>query len=500
MVLFAARRKAAVQLDVLSQLYPPRPYDGSRELRGLLASYRWRLAFEGLARYVVRGLIAGGLLVTAASGLTWLAALSIPSVAIWLALLLPIGAALLVAAVRWPSHARAARAVDRRLGLEERLGTAIELTGRGRFDRLQMEDAIARLRSTTPGWPRQVASRRELALGLGTVALAIGSLLLPLFPRPTFTPAADVAPPVDAAAIAEERVIPPDVLDMRSLGAAVAEEQAPDANLAPRVQAAQAQQESLDNLAQALSDVSASKGAADAIQRGDYASARDQLNTLAEEADQLSDAAKKQLSRALANAAASSGADRQLADRERQAAQALGRSNYADQRQALQQLAEQVARSGARSMSPSQLARDTGRLQQQQASSGASGASAQSNGMQAQQQQAAGTNGQLGGQSGQGQSAGEQGGPGAGSGSVDGVGGPTGRLETSGQLVEVPTKLSSGPGERPPSGAEDQTGANPGMGGRNVVESAQTQHTGQITPEQNLVPSEQRPVVRGYFR
>ena len=109
-------------------------------------------------------------------------------------------------------------------------------------------------------------------------------------------------------------------------------------------------------------------------------------------------------------------------------------------------------------------------------------------------------NGAAGGQSPDGANAGEQGGVGAGSGSTDGVGDPSGRLSTSGQLVEVPTKLGPGPGERPADGSEDQTGANPGISGRSVVEAAQTQQTGQVTPEQNLVPSEQRPVVRGYFR
>ena len=32
------------------------------------------------------------------------------------------------------------------------------------------------------------------------------------------------------------------------------------------------------------------------------------------------------------------------------------------------------------------------------------------------------------------------------------------------------------------------------------LELAQAQQTGQVAPEQNLVPGEQRPVVRGYFR
>ena len=61
-------------------------------------------------------------------------------------------------------------------------------------------------------------------------------------------------------------------------------------------------------------------------------------------------------------------------------------------------------------------------------------------------------------------------------------------------------KLGSGPGVRPPDGTEDQTGNDPTTGARSVSELAQAQQTGQVAPEQNLVPGEQRPVVRGYFQ
>ena len=74
------------------------------------------------------------------------------------------------------------------------------------------------------------------------------------------------------------------------------------------------------------------------------------------------------------------------------------------------------------------------------------------------------------------------------------------RLDTSGQQVQVPLKLGNGPGVRPADGTEDQSAPDPKLGGRAISETAQTQQTGQLAPEQNLVPGEQRPVVRGYFR
>ncbi len=73
-------------------------------------------------------------------------------------------------------------------------------------------------------------------------------------------------------------------------------------------------------------------------------------------------------------------------------------------------------------------------------------------------------------------------------------------LDTSGQRVDVPTKLGTGPGVRPLDGTEDQLGTDPSAPARSVSELVQSQQTGQVAPEQNLVPGEQRPVVRGYFR
>jgi hypothetical protein len=256
-------------------------------------------------------------------------------------------------------------------------------------------------------------------------------------------------------------------------------------------------------LAQALGRVSAGEPAADAIQRGDFSAAKQQLSSLGEEADQLSDAAKQQLAGALQQAAGTAAAaDRQLADRERQAAQALSRNNYQDQRQALRSLGDQVERSGARSASADQLARDLGRLQQQAAADQSAGRAASP--ASAGQQGAAQNGAQAAvGQVGEGNQDGtaEQGGPGVGTGSKgEVVGNQPSRLDSVGQTVEVPTKLGAGPGVRPTDGTEDQMGADPNSAGRRVVELVQAQQTGQVAPEQNLVPGEQRPVVRGYFR
>jgi hypothetical protein len=499
-----------VHVDRAERLTRPREDPG--ELLDVLGRFRWRLAREQLLLFGLRGLIASCAILTAVSVTAWLVGNSLLNPWTVAALLAGPAIGLLVALVRWPSTTQAARIADTQLGLDERLSTAVELVDRtthGRFDGLQVRDAIATAQASTGRWRSPFDARGDARLGALALALALGSLLLPFVPRPTLPlPGLNPAAP-DSVSLEGERVITPDVLES-SLAESQPAEQAAAAepNLAPRVEQALAEREALDRLAEALSQTSASQGAADAIERGDFSGAREQLSALGEEADQLSDAAKRRLSQALQSAANATTEDRQLADRERQAATALSRSNYAEQRQALRQLGEQLERSGARAMPQSQLARDSGRLQQQQQSSGAAQSqSAASRQNQAGAQAGAGQSQQEGGQqagdqgvNGSGEQAGEQGGPGSGTGATEPVGGPNDTLGSVGERVEVPTKLGTGPGQQPPDGTEDQVGADPGVGVRSVAEATHAQQTGQVAPEQNLVPGEQRPVVRGYFR
>ncbi|HYY88032.1 MAG TPA: hypothetical protein VFA49_04490, partial [Chloroflexota bacterium] len=94
---------------------------------------------------------------------------------------------------------------------------------------------------------------------------------------------------------------------------------------------------------------------------------------------------------------------------------------------------------------------------------------------------------------------GQQAGAGAGTGSGDPFGDAAARLDTHGQQVDVPVKLGPGPGERPTTGAEDAVSPPNGLTGVVAAEQGQHQDAGQVVPETNLVPGEQRPVIRGYF-
>jgi hypothetical protein len=529
-----------VQVENLTRL-PLLASPAVAELHRLLARLRWRLGCERVAQAAIRGILASSVTLVLLSLGAWLTALD--RTWLWLAAA-PLLASLGYALVRWPGPLESARVADRRLGLDERLATAFERSQSepgGRFDLVQIRDAVAhasaRVHPTGPRTWLALDARTRTEGGVAAAALVLAAaivLVLATIPRPyaaTAGSTADQFSLVDSSGAADtsaDRALPSDdaAADQASAASPRAAATPPPADLAARVQQEQAERAALDKLAQGLGSVSAGQGAADAIQRGDFGAARDQIQSLGEEADQLSDAAKQQLARGLQQAAAASAqSDRGLADREQQAAQALSRSTYSDQRQALSALADQVQRSGSRSVPADQLERDQGQLQQQlqqralqqqssQAGAGQSGTAARNQTSGAAPQGASATDAgatadqgaasegmSSGGQSDGTSGGAQQGGAGIGSGSpTDPFSNQASRLDTSGQQVEVPTRLGNGSAVRPADGTEDQSTANPSLGGQSVAEQAQAQQTGQVNPEQNLVPGEQRPVVRGYFR
>jgi hypothetical protein len=456
------------------------------EFDRLLGRLRWRLGAERVVQFGVRGAILSGVTLIALSGASWITGNH--ETAGWPAFA-PILGAVALAVGRWPSRRRAALAADRRMALQERLTTAVELSRAGQsgpFDALQIRDALQRASNNPGAWlALDARARNEAFLAAGVATLGLASLLLlPGAPRPmslgTSPAPADRLVPADLA----DRALPePDSTGVTQASSEPIRRARPDADLANRVRQEQAERSALDTLAHALASVSAGQQAADAIQQGNFETARDQLQSLADQADQLSDTAKQQLARALQQAASSTtGSDRQLADREQKAAQALSRSSYGEQRQALRNLADQVQRSGSLSVPADQLARDAGRLQQQAG-----------DGLPNQ----AGGNGAVSSPSGN-QPATT--GAGVGTGSDPSMTGDPSRLDIAGQQVQVPSKLGNGQGVRPPDGTEEQTGTTPSINNRSVSEVSTAQQTGQVAAEQNLVPGEQRPVIRGYFR
>ncbi|MBV9577511.1 MAG: hypothetical protein JO057_02855 [Chloroflexi bacterium] len=513
-----------MHVEGLTRPLPPDSAVG--ELRARLGRLRWRLGLERLAQAALRGLVASSVALIVLSLGLWLAGGN--RAALWLAAA-PLLAALALAIVRWPSPHQTAVVADRRLGLAERLVTAVELSQSGpsgRFDLVQIRDTLRHVVPAPRAWLAfEARTRIEALIAVVALVLALAAAtFVPHVPRPVRTAApllADVSASSAADDAAPDRGVPIAATAPDQTAGVPAPPQvgAVPADLASRVQQEQAERVAMDMLAQGLGSVSAGQSAAEAIQQGDFGAAHDQIQSLGDQADQLSDAAKQQLAHGLQQAAAStSQSDRALADREQQAAQALSRSTYVEQRQALNALADQVQRSGSRSVPADQLERDQGQLQQQQlgqprgsatstqrgqaangAQSGASSAAASGvsqNGDPGQQ-----TGSASGGVSQSGNGAADQGGAGAGTGSSpDPFSNAASRLDSAGQQVQVPTRLGPGAGVRPADGTEDQSTDDASLGGQSVAEQAQAQHTGQVIPEQNLVPGEERPVVRDYFR
>jgi len=499
---------------------PSRPRDELAELLRLIGRLRWRLGWERLLGAACRCLAVAVALLSAVLLVDWLLAGHLASPGLLAAIPLAVAFAAALAWAHWPSAAETARVADRRLHLADRLATAVELApalqagADRRLDRLQLVDAVARA-GTASGWPSLAATvRRDLAAALaatvfgGAVVLAV--VLVPEAPRLAMSPGAGTgeAPAAPDTRPAETPAPPPAAAPPAPPPPPAAEPQrqevAPsDPSLAQRARQEEAQRAALDRLAQQLRQLSATASAADAISRGDYAAARNGLADLGDNADQLSDAAKRQLAQALQAAASGSTGDPQLAQREQGAARALGQPDYAAQQKALRQLGDQLAQSGSNSPSSAQVQRDVGQLQaQRDAASGATGQapSGDSSGQSPAGGLASGDQANRAG-AGAGGGQGAPGGPGAGTGTTATMlGDPAPPLDAVGEHVEVPVLLSGSTSARPAQGDAQQADAPlGGSGAGSVAEAPRDGSTGHVAPEQNRVPGDQRGVVRGYF-
>ncbi|MDQ3043608.1 MAG: hypothetical protein M3R06_00445 [Chloroflexota bacterium] len=212
---------------------------------------------------------------------------------------------LLLALLARPSQLRVARMLDRSFDLHDRMTTAAGNLGRAvpaegeraSIVYLQMADAanvIAELSSYRAFRPRPPV--RELVLGIAWALLlaalfflrGVGGGIPDVASNsvPPFTPAAERLAAIEA--VAAEQVV-----DDAPTSAQV-QERARRSNEAER---------NLQTLGQALEDHAITRGAADLLQRGDYAAAAQELRDLSASADQLSAAAREGLASDLEQAA-----------------------------------------------------------------------------------------------------------------------------------------------------------------------------------------------------
>jgi hypothetical protein len=455
------------------------------------------------------------------------------------------------ALARPPSLLRTARTADARFQLQARLGTAVEQLSHpteGRLSAAQLTDTARALTGARGGWPLPpLIAWREALLAVAMIAVLVATLrfeghgagLLDGLPpilrelpqageRQTLdeSQASTKAPSAGNQASGQTSTALRTLDELRRAREAgtLTNEQAASAlnqvesELNRQSAEARGQRETLDRLARALSQVSASEEAAQSIQQGDYERAGQQLAQLGQESDQLSPDARRELSQALRSAAAQSGDSPDLAERERRAAEALGGRDYQATQSALAGLGDEVARNAGRAASQGELGDAMQRLQQERSANPSSGAGAD---------RVEGSGGQ---RSATGQSGGSQAGDGEGSGRGNGsspaeagragqdsrppppTDGPTEktnptelgataeRLDVAGTPVEVPVQ----------AGAEGEGGAptQEPRGDEQVVDGSQAsfesdqaatlvQASGQA--ERIVVPGDQRQVVREYF-
>lgn len=469
---------------------------------------------------------------------------------IWLPLLL--GAVALggvgLALGQHVSYLEVARVVDRQLGLKAQLGTAVELTLEGeptRLARSQVRQAttIARRLSArqavTPRGPW-----RDLRLaGVALAGLLVISVLNSVGVRAARPDAVDQAAlaAIDPSLNSWHELDPQTAAEL-SMGASQSStlqaavdnlKQQLDTNqitpleyqkqvaaiedqIRQQAQESAQQQTALGDLAQSLADSSSTQGAADALNRGDYADAVKQLSDLAGQTGQLSDQARQDLADKLAEAATNTAPSNQaLSAAAQKASQALASGDAAASEQALKDLASQVASASEKVAPQSDLGKA---LQQAQAAQGDTSQNGDpqagpQNGAQSGTDQSGDPTGSQDGQSGAGQgttpsSAAAQAANGTGgAGSTPGekitAADPTNQAlkPDAGSNVLKITGQASGSGTRIQSGNPSNPPVTASSSGTATVQSSGTSSSEQVSAvgEANNVPLDLRSIVRDYF-
>jgi hypothetical protein len=125
--------------------------------------------------------------------------------------------------------------------------------------------------------------------------------------------------------------------------------------LAERTAQTRVSQQALDQLVDALRQVSAGRDIAEAHERGDYREAARRLAELGRNSDQLSSQATAQLGNALRNSSQAASNTPELAERERRAAQALSQNDFSAIEESLRDLAQTMQSTGDTTLTSEQL-------------------------------------------------------------------------------------------------------------------------------------------------
>lgn len=388
-------------------------------------------------------------------------------VLIWITAVVAVPGLVFAGLVR-PTRRQVALMLDRSFGLQERMATAIENLGKGvpadgeraRLVYLQIADAanvVGDLRRFPVFSVRLPV--REIVMAI-VCALVFASLFFMRGVGGGIPPVrAGTVPPFTPAS--ERMVKPPTPVAPGGVQA-----NAPTvADVQKRMDRSNQAKADLDKLANALKDQGVTNAAAEAIQRGDYTAAANELRKLADDANKLSPATREDLAQKLDTAASQmSQGSQQLADATRQAADGLRQGNDAA-KNGMRNLGNAVEKTGGEVASQQALAQQ---MQQAQAASQAeSGGAGQNNSAQQSSnpssngQQQAGSQQGSGQQDQQGQSAtaqsGDAGQP-ANSGQDQGNS-QSGNAQSGGQQRQSPNGQNGGQQQQGANGQSGQQGS-----------------------------------------
>ncbi|HLH73119.1 MAG TPA: hypothetical protein VKX96_07530 [Chloroflexota bacterium] len=402
----------------------PNPYP-STELLGRLLAFEGQVRFARSLLILFRAVLICGVLLVISRALEiathWMTSPWLP-----LIFFLVIGWAIHLSLHHSISTFEVARLIDKRMGLQAQVATAVEIAWQHRqldsLSQAQARLATSRLRECEPHqtFPL-VFPGKDVRAFVGVVAVylvlsVIGTLALNV-PRPQQAIDVELAKQVrqdaqapspfvsmDASAAQIQTLSPSpandavgqqlDQLDqeLKSQAITPAEYQAQLQSLQQQIQSqanqSLAAQEALQRLAQALNDSSTTQPISDSLTQGNYQQAAAQLSDLAKQVGNLSPQAQAQLAQQMSQASQQTqGLNQSISQNAAQTAEALRQGQSGQAQQSLQQLAQAVNNANQQIASQSQLGQDMQQVQQRlgsqtagQPTQNASSASAQGNG------------------------------------------------------------------------------------------------------------------------
>jgi hypothetical protein len=300
-------------------------------------------------------------------------------IGVWAVFIFP---GLVLAALSRPTRGRVARMLDRSFHLHERMSTSLGNLGRDLPVPNQRTSVVYLQVADSANVATELREHQAFKVHLPTreivAAIACALLLASLFfLRGTSGEVPKVADsPVPRFVPATERYAKQEA---NAAAAPATNENAPStAEVEAKAQRSQEARRDLQQLAQALDDHAVTRSAAEAIQRGDYQAAANDLRDLAQNADQLSPEARQGLADDLDKAAQEmSPGSKDLANAASEAADGL-RQGGEPAKEGVDQLGDAVDKTGQQVVSQQELA---DQMQQAQAAQ-ASGQQSQQSGSQ----------------------------------------------------------------------------------------------------------------------